>query len=392
MHPRFRRLHLETLEERCCPDGTNPAANFDKLGAYRPSDGSWSLDANGDGHFGPEDTVYLNYGGPGVTPVVGDWNGAGRDEVGFFVDGIWSLNVNGDGNQAADEVFDFGQTGDTPVVGHWTGVTGPSEVGVFRDAGNGAGEFILDTNNDHQMDAGDTTFTFGLPGDKVIVGDWTGDGVTKVGVVRPNPDGSGTSVFSLDLAGDRHYDGPQDSFVFGLATDNFVIGDWTHTGVSNLGVYRPNPDGSGTAYFTLDTNGNHQYDPGIDSVFTYGLATDTFIVGNWAYNPETAAFPAPANAAPATLTQADLSSAVQQSLAIWSQAGLDAQHVAQLAQLNYQIADLPTGVLGVEKPGSHRPRRQARRASAGPSARRRTRWICAPWCCTNRATPSACRT
>src|SRR5262249_3493877 len=26
-----------------------PAANFDKLGAYRPSDGSWSLDSNGNG-------------------------------------------------------------------------------------------------------------------------------------------------------------------------------------------------------------------------------------------------------------------------------------------------------------------------------------------------------
>jgi len=189
-----------------------------------------------------------------------------------------------------------------------------------------------------------------VPTDHVLVGDWTGNGVTKVGVVRPNPDGSGTSVFSLDLAGDRHYDGPQDSFVFGLATDHFIVGDWTHSGVDNFGVYRANPDGSGTAYFTLDTNGNHSYDPGIDSVFTFGLVTDTIIVGNWAFNPETAAFPAPANSAPARLKQAELGAAVQQALGAWSQAGLDPQHVAQLSRLDYQIADLPSGVLGLEKP------------------------------------------
>jgi hypothetical protein len=348
MGTRHRCLRLERLETRLCPAGA-PAANFDKLGAYRQNgDGAWSLDANGDGHFGTEDTVYYNYSGPGVTPVVGDWEGSGRDEIGFFVDGIWSLDANGDGKQdAGDQVFDFGQAGDTPVVGDWTG-DGKVKVGVFRDAGNGTGEFILDTNNDHQLGPGDATFTFGLPHDRVV-GDWTGDGKAKVGVFRANPDGSGSAIFSLDLNGNRHYDGPQESFVVGLATDGFVVGDWTHSGVKNLGVYRPNPDGSGTAYFTLDTNGNHHYDPGVDQVFTFGNASDTFIVGNWAYNPLTAAFP-PADPAPGRLSQDTWNTVVQQSLDAWAQAGLDAQRLSLLSHEQYQIADLPDGLLGVQKP------------------------------------------
>src|SRR6516225_5583406 len=108
MPERFRRLCLELLEDRLCL--ANLAANFDKIGTYRQNgDGAWSLDANGDGTFTAADTVYYNYSGPGVTPVVGDWNGDGRDEIGFFVNGVWSLDANGNGVQdKGDPVFLYG--------------------------------------------------------------------------------------------------------------------------------------------------------------------------------------------------------------------------------------------------------------------------------------------
>ena len=86
MHSRFRRLHLEPLEERCCPDAPTPAANFDKLGAYRPSDGSWSLDANGDGHFGRFNLTTSGYYAFGTTshnPFLGTPN-SGQDIRAFF--------------------------------------------------------------------------------------------------------------------------------------------------------------------------------------------------------------------------------------------------------------------------------------------------------------------
>ena len=44
------------------------------------------------------------------------------------------------------------------------------------------GTFYLDTNNNHQLDATDNVFQLGSPGDKPVAGDWTGNGVDKVGV------------------------------------------------------------------------------------------------------------------------------------------------------------------------------------------------------------------
>ena len=75
----------------------------------------------------------------------------------------------------------FGQDGDIPVVGDWTG-DGITKLGVYRN-----GKFYLDVNNSHQLDAGAKVIELGYPGDKPVVGDWTGDGVDKVGVYHNGP-------------------------------------------------------------------------------------------------------------------------------------------------------------------------------------------------------------
>jgi hypothetical protein len=278
---RFRApLNVEPLEAREVPAAGLP----DSLGAYRPGDGSFSLDANGNGVFDAGDLVYASYAPPGAAPVVGNWTDSpdGVTRLGYFKDGTWHLDLNGDGREdAGDAVFSFGSPGDTPVVGRWDGVH--TRVGVFTTRGGFTG-FILDANGSHDIDQGER-HVFGLPGDRVLVGDWTGDGRTKVGVFRPNPDGSGAALFSLDLNGNYNYDGPQESFVYGLASDGFVVGDWNGDGRSKLGVYRSSPYFAGVGYFTLDDNGNRAYEPGIDKVFHFGLASDTYVAGNWTARP-----------------------------------------------------------------------------------------------------------
>ena len=75
-----------------------------------------------------------------------------------------------------------GVPGDIPVVGDWTG-TGTSKIGVLRDGFL----WLLDANGNGTYDGtagGDYAFAFGAPGDVPVVGDWTGDGVTKVGMFR----------------------------------------------------------------------------------------------------------------------------------------------------------------------------------------------------------------
>ena len=228
--------------------------------------------------------------------MAGDWTGSGRTDIGDFSNGTWHLDLNDNGVLDPDETFQFGQAGDQPVVGDWDGnPSGRDEIGVFRTAPDGiTGEFILDTNDDHVMDAGDTTFTFGLGTDHIIVGDWNGAGTSEVGVYRDAATyiaaDAGDIVFSINSSGDH---ATFTNFVFGLITDKVIIGDWNGNGISKVGVYR---DGSsapvgnalyapGTALFTLDTNGNLQYDAGIDQVFLYGLYSDQFVSGHWAKTP-----------------------------------------------------------------------------------------------------------
>ena len=257
------------------PAGTFPA---DQVGAFR--NGVWILDTTHTEAYNPSDTVD-SFGQPGDVPVVGDWNGTGKDEIGVFRAqpngaGEFILDTNGNGvADAGDTIFTFGLAGDRVVVGDWNGAS-KDEVGVFRSNANGVGVFSLDTNGDHQFDAGDQVFTFGLATDKIVIGDWNNSGTDKVGVYRDN--GAGVGLFSLDTTGDHQFDANSTVFTFGLATDTVVIGDWNGDGRSKVGVVRN--DGTGAAIWSLDLNDTLVFNSS-DLVFRFGLATDVPVDGKW---------------------------------------------------------------------------------------------------------------
>lgn len=119
----------------------------------------------------------FRYGGSQDKPVAGDWNGDGISTIGVFRNGTWYLDVNGDGQFGPGDVSSqFGQPGDVPMVGDWNG-DGTDKIGVFRD-----GTFYLDINGNGALDATDKVLQAGVAGDKPVVGDWNGDGIDDVGV------------------------------------------------------------------------------------------------------------------------------------------------------------------------------------------------------------------
>ena len=263
-----------------------PTTNGDRLAAYRPSDGTWSLDTNANRVFDPPaDQVFYNFSPPGAIGISGDWNNTGHDAIGDFKNGQWNLDNDGDGIKGPnDQSFTFGQSGDTPVVGNFYG-TG-TRIGVFRTAPDGiAGEFIIDTNGDHIYDAGDETFIFGRAGDRVVVGDWNGTGIDNVGVFRSSGDSANSAVFSLDVNGDHTFSSADQVFTYGIFTDGIVIGDWSGSGSDEVGVYRsasgPVYNAPETAVFSLDDNNSHSYDSS-DEVFLFGNISDQFVAGKWA--------------------------------------------------------------------------------------------------------------
>jgi hypothetical protein len=158
-------------------------------------------------------------------------------------------------------------------VGDWNG-DGTSKVGLFRQ-----GFFwILDSDGNGVFQQGvDQAMPFGgVPGDIPVVGNWNGPGQSQVGVLRQgffwilDANGSG-AIDNVNLPGGDK------AFAFGgLAGDVPVVGDWNGSGNAKVGIFR-----SGF-FWVLDTNGNTTFDQGQDLAFPFGgLAGDVPIPGKW---------------------------------------------------------------------------------------------------------------
>ena len=322
-----------------------------KVGVVRPGDGgmpaAFTLDAPGSGISDPSDPSFT-YGLSTDQVFAGDWNGDGSDKIGVArPDGgslVFALDTNGDGVfDAGDQVFHFGLPGDQVVVGDWNGA-GKSEIGIVRPTASGELQWVLDTNGDGVFDSGDQVFTFGLNGDTPVVGDWNGAGKSEIGVARPNSNGS--LVWALDTNGDGVFDAGDAVYTYGAASDHPIVGDWTASGRDAIGVYRPDP-AHNTQVFTLDANDNGVFDTG-DQIFTFGEPGDTVIVGKWKPpgQPLQAAGEPPAPRNGRSLTTAELAPLVNEATDIWMATGLDAQQIDDLQHLTVQVGPLRNGLLG----------------------------------------------
>jgi Tol biopolymer transport system component len=154
----------------------------DTPGLYRRSDGYVYL--RNTNTQGIADTRFF-YGDPGDVPIAGDFDGDGCDTVSiyrpsearFYV--INELGEDEGGLGAAEYSFLFGDIGDTPVVGDWDG-DGIDEVGLHRET---TGFFYY--RNTLTTGAADGQFYFGEPGDRFVSGDWgLADGLETLAAYR----------------------------------------------------------------------------------------------------------------------------------------------------------------------------------------------------------------
>lgn len=251
------------------------------IGIFRPSTGEWFLDKNGTGSLDAcrTDSCLGPLGKEGDIPVAGAWMGTQATFLGVFDPGAatWYLDLNGngvlDGCEANACRYIYGEPGDLPVVGDWTG-EGRTKIGVFRPA---TGEWHFDINGDGDLagcNLNSCTRIFGGSGDLPVVGDWTGEGKTKIGVFRP-----GTGEWLLDFSGDG--DGKScagQCLSLGAEGDVPVVGDWDATGADKIGVFRPS-----TGEWFLDLNGNGQWDRcNVDLCLgPFGQPGDLPVVGKW---------------------------------------------------------------------------------------------------------------
>lgn len=190
-------------------------------------------------------------GGPGAVPVVGDWDGDGSTDLGWWKAGKVALQVTDDTGTWTKR-FWFGRAGDVPVVGDWDG-DGVDDVGVFRN-----GTWYLRNGT-----SGPTTrsFVFGTKGDRPVVGSWNGTDL-GIGVVRKG----------RWLLRDTVTPGaPARRFYYGRSTDLPVVGDYDGDGRSTPGIRR------NKRFYLHDTLTSGA----ADHIYTYGLASDRVLTGDW---------------------------------------------------------------------------------------------------------------
>jgi len=150
--------------------------------------------------------VRVPLGRPGDLPVVGDWDGDGRDTVGVFRRGTWYL-LPSHSPGVAPAVVRFGSAGDRPVVGSWDGRQ--EGVGVYR-----RGTWFL--RDSWRGGSTRPPLRWGSASMTPLAGDWDGDGDDTPGLAG---------------AGRRHMlQATTWVTVFGRAQDAALAGDFDGDG------------------------------------------------------------------------------------------------------------------------------------------------------------------
>ena len=248
----------------------------------------------------------FTFGPDGGTPVVGDFAGDGIARIAVFHEGNWYIDINGNGVWDEEDLWiEMGSAADQPVVGDWDG-DGKTDIGVFGPMRAGDAQILAATsglptdlnatvssipknmppnisidvaiNNARAMkhsqtggvrlDVVDHVFQFGGAGDQAFVGDFTGDGISTIGIYRDGKwyiDKTGTGQWNANAV-------VKDNADYGLGPEGIpVAGDWTGDGIDKIGLFV-----DGTWY--LDTTGDFRFDTQIRG---FGQAGDRPVVGDF---------------------------------------------------------------------------------------------------------------
>ena len=326
---------------------------LDQLGVVTPAANGtaiWTLYNN---FIGSTAITTFTFGLATDIPLVGDWNGLGFTSAGVVrptAGGVaqWSLDTNGDhAFDAGDSVDLFGLNTDIPVVGDWNG-SGTTKIGTVRALPDGAAQWSLDSNGNGTFDNSDEVTVYGLATDRFGAGHWTGPGKDELAVVRAGP--GGTAQWILNTTGTGVYSTSDKVYTFGLATDSLVVGDWNGDGRTKIGVERPGPNG--TAVFTLDTNGDGVYDAGDQVIIIPATAAGTFEFGNWKRLAGLTVTDPPNALVPPLPLDATFQADVNLAINEWAQAGLNSAGLAQLRSLTYSVSTLGGGTTALTD-GNH---------------------------------------
>jgi len=235
-------------------------------------------------------------------PLVGDFNGDGRDEIGIFIGGQWLVDLNANGQwDEGDLWIRLGSPLDKPVVGDWDG-DGKADVGIFGpqwardeeaiprepglpdpdnqrlrgrknvppqelDATSGRRLLQKSVQGSVRADVIDHVFSYGEPADLPLVGDWNGDGIDAIAVFR-------AGNWKLDLDGDGRWTERDGLFSFGQPGDLPVVGDFNGDGLDELAIVRGD-------LWIIDSDGDRRLTDADTRISIPRRSDEVPVVGDW---------------------------------------------------------------------------------------------------------------
>jgi murein DD-endopeptidase MepM/ murein hydrolase activator NlpD len=154
-------------------------------------------------------------------PVLGNWDGKGRANVGVFTPSTRTFTLQ---TPAGNVSTRYGRAGDKPVAGDWDG-DGTWEIGVHRPS---KAMFRL-----RRADGTTLAVRLGDADDLPVTGDWNGDRVTDIGVFDQD-----TASYTLRIVDPDGLVWTAD-VPFGVPGDLPVVGDWDGNAKTDLGTWDP---------------------------------------------------------------------------------------------------------------------------------------------------------